>query len=225
MKLFTTFFVASQSVTISDDKRTNPINCDVADPCEDKEQCTTFIDGCGKTPVRGYLAGSVQNPPKNYRVSFDYKCPELSDEEYMNEYPNVPKKDETQWLNVLELSSIMPGALALPGDGSAFFSFYAHRDAPDIVRTIGHYPDFETPPIWCNGGEWDGFILEQQWSSWNETSVVIIRKSNDFPYSQFIVPTDDIVMPPTFYAYLSHQSDYSANKMEVKNFIFEGLDE
>jgi len=193
------------------------VNCDVTDPCEGKEQCTTFVDGCGIQPVRGHHAGFVENPPKNWRASFDFKCSAL-------EYTNYPKLESNEWLSVLELSTMEPGEKWIPGEGTTQVSFYQARDNPRAMRIHGSTTDFEDT-LNCKDGKWDGFIVENLVSS-DETSVVIIKKSNGRVFSQNVKKTQYLNQrpsPPKFNAYVSHELDWPASSLEIKNFIFERL--
>lgn len=193
------------------------VNCHVTDPCEGKEQCTMFVDGCGIQPVRGHLAGFIENPPKNWRASFDFKCSAL-------EYTTYPKLTSNEWLNVLELTTMEPGEKWIPGVGTTQVSFYQARDNPTAMRIFGSTTDFEDT-LNCKDGKWDGFIVENLVSS-DETSVVIIKKSDGRVFSQNVKKTQYLNQkpsPPKFNAYVSHELDWTANSLEVKNFIFERL--
>ena len=210
MKLFTTFLAASQCVSahiINEENR----DCDFADPCEGKDQCTTFVDGCGTTPVRGHLVGTVDNPPKHFRVSFDFKCLNTT-----LEYADLPNRE----LQVLELSTSAPGEEVFPGDGSSQVAMYTSRDNPLELLTVGNFGNESL--FFCKHAEWDGLIM-QQVDAWNETSVAIIRKSDSHVLSYQWLSTDDIETPERFYAYVSHEADWPAQFVEVKNFIFERL--
>ena len=211
MKLLTTFLAASQCVfahIVKEDKR----NCDVADPCGGKDQCTTFVDGCGTTPVRGQLVGTVDKPPKHFRVSFDFKCLNTT-----LEYANLPKRE----LQILELSTSAPGEETYPGDGSSQLALYTSRDNPLELLTVGNFGNESV--FLCKHAEWDGIIMEQ-FDEGNETSMALaLRKSDNLEFGSQWLYAEDIGTPERFYAYVSHQADFAAQFVEVKNFIFEGL--
>jgi len=189
--------------------------CPVLDPCTKKFQCTTLIGGCAINPARGYHVGSIENPPKHYRVSFDFKCSEEST-------TNVPKTSETNWLNILELSTLAPGNEWKSGVDLAYVSFYTNRDYPLKISLYGEYSDTKDISF-CKDDQWDGYIIEKRSESDDMSSILIIRKSDNMVYSRKQINTETIVAPENLNAYLSSSFDYAGINVQIKNLIFERL--
>ncbi|CAG5110439.1 Oidioi.mRNA.OKI2018_I69.chr2.g4841.t1.cds [Oikopleura dioica] len=192
------------------------------DPCEGKENCTTFVDSCEIYPEEATVVGTISPTSKHYKISFDFKCTDEIDSFLtvpsanvlrLDSYPDPPPSSitwENRGVTVLEVGTLRENPLEYWVYGNAF------------TREQILNKDLYTKQS-CTT-EWDSFTLERSDVDGTNSRSTLIRHSDGATLIDYVQPTDDIPdMPPVLYARVSSNIYEPSRLYPVRNYYYEEI--
>jgi hypothetical protein len=190
-----------------------------ADPCLGKENCVTIVDCNEIYPEKGKIAGTITNPSRHFRFTFDFKCTSEKDPELT-----------VRSANALILNTIGTN-LDLWDFDTTLFEIVTLRDDPMNVLYAGNRynrekigtPGRKSENI-CPTTEWESFVYEQKALDSITTATSLTRTSDGTVIFSHTDLTNDLPdMPDTLYV-LAGSNNYMPSRLfPVRNVAFENL--
>ncbi|CAG5104800.1 Oidioi.mRNA.OKI2018_I69.chr1.g1554.t1.cds [Oikopleura dioica] len=180
--------------------------CVAVDPCEGKNDCTTFVDSCEMQPSYKNQCGRV-TAEINIVVSAEVKCShdmELGD-----------------WTNILQLTSSN-----LQGNpGQRFFMLLRHKDNQQLQLSVD---DPSNDKLWsgsgyfdCVPGEWQTWRYERTQNSENPIMTDLSVSLDGVTVFSNSVRTDNVYANDDLDVYLSNRWHIAGSAYAVRNFYYQ----
>ncbi|CAG5104781.1 Oidioi.mRNA.OKI2018_I69.chr1.g1535.t1.cds [Oikopleura dioica] len=186
-----------------------PAPCTATDPCQDEDDCQTFINSCEAFPAASNQLGSI-NTSVNFRTSIDIQCSH--------------SMENGRWRNIFHISA--GNEAGSPGD--RFFAAWKRPNNQQLYFALGvpegGFAQYQT--LDCVDGEWNTYALEQRQNEVNPNMVELVFTKDDVEIASYNYESAAVLSDTNVDVFLSRKSrnDDVAWKYPVRNFFHKSFD-
>jgi len=175
------------------------------DPCEERDDCSTFINAAPVAPAKNNQIATVQ-AAVNHVTSVDILC---SDAHPTNTY-----------YNIVHMTTGPSGG----SYGSRFFAIWRNNDNQRLLINVAQpNSNFgDTGLYWtCTPGEWNTYTLEQLQREDAPHVTIGTIYIDGVKVHEFAMDTEDVLKDTDIKVFASNNHNVAADAFQIKNFSYQ----